>query len=179
MVKLDQETAKYLVEKSDKMLEKQIESYRQKQSNSSTILGVNALFIPFFLSGLRDSSIYIQLFAIIPILGIGTAMFLLLKIYKPNKLMQGLNVNSYNDVINEDYDNALLREIGVNRECFNTNIKILDGTEKSYFWAVKLTMIAIAISISLLTLNKFFKPISNKVTTEASFIKTNNSITLN
>lgn len=47
MTALDQETAIYLVDKSDNMLEKQIESYRQKQSNAATILGLTHFF-PFF-----------------------------------------------------------------------------------------------------------------------------------
>ena len=98
-------------------------------------------------------------------------MFLLLRIYKPNPLLRGLNVETYNGTINKKHNDALLYEVGVNRECFNKNTAILAGTDKSYYWAVMLTMIAIAISITLLTLNMFFKPTSSKVTIEISTIQ--------
>jgi hypothetical protein len=154
---LDLETAKYLADKSKEMIEKQINTHRQKQANAATIIGVNALFIPFFLSGLSDAMMVIKILSIIPILGIGFAIFLLLRTYMLNPLNQGLAIAVYDEAINKPFNEAILFEIGVNRDSYINNNKILDGLNKSYSWAVTLTMSAIGFSIIMLTINMFFK----------------------
>lgn len=163
---MDIETARYLAGKSQEMLNKQIDSYRQKQANAATIIGINALFIPFFLGGLKDSLIYIQLLSIIPVIGISVALFFLLSIYAMNPLQQGLALKGYDEAINKTFENAILFEIGVNRDSFDNNTSILKKKDKSYRRGVYLTMIAIFASIILLIVNLVIEQKKDSTTLE-------------
>lgn len=57
----------FLANKPKDFIDKQISSYRQKQSNSGSIMAIISLFIPFFLSGLDDAYTCIKLISIIPV----------------------------------------------------------------------------------------------------------------
>jgi hypothetical protein len=57
----------FLAVNSKEIIEKQIDSYRQQHSYARTIIGVTALFIPFFLNSLDASSQVLQFISIIPI----------------------------------------------------------------------------------------------------------------
>ena len=52
---------------SKEIVEKQVDSYRQQHSYAGTIIGVTALFIPFFLSSLAGTFHIIQIISIVPI----------------------------------------------------------------------------------------------------------------
>lgn len=166
MAVLDKETGWYLANKSKEMLEKQTSIHRQKQANAATIIGVNALFVPFFLSGLSDSLLLIKLIAIIPILGLGTAIFLLLRIYMLKPLDQGLAISKYNETINKRIEEVLIFEIAVNKDSYQNNNTILEHSNKTYSGGVNLTMFSIFISILLLLGNVFFKPTDNNIKIE-------------
>ncbi|MBN8694100.1 MAG: hypothetical protein J0L69_12970 [Bacteroidetes bacterium] len=158
---LDIETAKYLAEKSNQMIERQISSYRDKRSVASTIMGLCTLFIPFYLSGLFDSLFWIQIVAIFPLILVVLAIFFLLKIYYMNSLEQGLALSKYDEAINKKHDEAILFEIAVNRDCYNANRPILDGATKNYEKGLSLTKWGIGLSIIVLSLNLYFRPSNN------------------
>lgn len=54
----------FLTSKSMQLIEKQVSSYRQQHSYAGTIIGVIALFIPFFLNGLDGSYSLIRIISI-------------------------------------------------------------------------------------------------------------------
>ena len=56
----------FLANKLKYFIDKQISSFRQKQSNSGTIMAIISLFIPFFLSGLDEAYTCLKLASIIP-----------------------------------------------------------------------------------------------------------------
>ena len=52
----------FLAENSKEIIEKQVDSYRQQHSYAGTIIGATALFIPFFLSSLENTTTQIMQF---------------------------------------------------------------------------------------------------------------------
>ena len=155
----DLKDLEFLASKSSDFIDKQISSYRHKHSNAGSIITIIALFIPFFLSGLDESHLVIQILSIIPILILLWAIILFIGILKTKSLDQGFHFNKFNDLVNLSYEEILLYEIGANKSSFEDNQKIIDTTNVNYFFAIKLTVISIMISTSLLLLNKFYKPV--------------------
>lgn len=150
---------KFLADKSKEFIDKQISSYRQKHSNSGTIIGIISLFIPFFLNGLSDSYLIINVLSIIPVGLFVYAVILLLGVIRSKPLDQGFSVDKFYDLANENnFEKVLLYEIGANKSSFKDNEVILDEANNDFNFGVKLTIISILISIGLLMTNKFVKP---------------------
>lgn len=168
MALLDLDTAKYLAEKSKEWVDRQLNTYREKRSVASTIIGLNTLFVPFFLGGIADSLFWIKIVAIVPILIISVALIYLISIYYLKRLEQGLAPEKYQDAINKSYGDAILFEIAVNRDSIHSNTPILERVNKAYRIGINLTQIAIVLSIIVLSLNMFFRPNSETIKIEIS-----------
>src|ERR1035438_7748702 len=93
----------FLAVNSKEIIEKQVDSYRQQHSYAGTIIGVTALFIPFFLSGIDGSSQVLQFIAIIPIVLFIMAILLLLSIFRDNPLDQGTDVEKFKKLENKTH----------------------------------------------------------------------------
>lgn len=111
----------FLASKSREMLEKQVASYRQKHSNAATIIGVTALFIPFFLNGLENAYNIIKYLSLIPIGILVWAIILMLGVLRTKLLFQFFSVDKFKDLVNTDYEQILLFEIGANNDSFRDN----------------------------------------------------------
>ncbi len=142
---------------SKEIVEKQVDSYRQQHSYAGTIIGVTALFIPFFLSNLTGAFLPIQLISIIPIALFIWAILLMLNIFKTKPLDQAYNVKKYQVLLTKTYKEILLNEIEANSNSYSKNKIITEGGNKSYITAVRLTTIALLTSIILLLANQFLK----------------------
>jgi hypothetical protein len=142
---------------SKEIVEKQVDSYRQQHSYAGTIIGVTALFIPFFLSSLVGTFIVIQFISIVPIALFIWAILLMLSIFMTKPLDQSYNVEKYQVLINKSYKEILLSEIEANTNSYNKNKIITEKGNKNYVTAVRLTTIALLFSILLLFTNQFFK----------------------
>jgi len=142
---------------SKEIVEKQVDSYRQQHSYAGTIIGVTALFIPFFLSSLIGTFIVIQFISIVPIALFIWAILLMLSIFRTKPLDQSYNVEKYQLLINKSYKEILLSEIEANTNSYNKNKIITEKGNKNYVTAVRLTTIALLFSIVLLFTNQFFK----------------------
>jgi hypothetical protein len=164
----------FLAEKSYQLLEKQILSYRQKHSNSGIIITILALFIPLFLNGLENSYTIIKILSVIPIVILICAFVQLIKVLKSTPLDQGFNVNEFDRLVNMDFEEILLYEIGANKSSFNDNQILYVKSSINYNSAVKLTLISIVLSTLLLLTNEFFKP--NPIPTDVNLI---NKINMN
>ncbi len=162
----------FLAEKSKELLDKQITSYRQKHSNSGTIITVLALFIPFFLSGLDNSYLIIKILALFPIGFLVWAIVLLIQVLRSKSLDQGFHIDKFDELVNKPYEEILLYEIGANRDSFADNKAISDKSNNRYNLAIKLTVIAIILSTLLLLANEFFKP--NQEPIEVKILNQNN-----
>jgi len=140
---------------SKEVIEKQVDSYRQQHSYAGTIIGVTALFIPFFLNSLVSTMHVIQIIAIVPIILFIRAILLLLSIFRTNPLDQAYNMEKYRDSLTGTYKEILISEIEANTHAYNKNKVITEKGNKNYNTGVRLTTIALLISIVLLFANQF------------------------
>jgi hypothetical protein len=154
----DLKELEYLAIKSKELLEKQVNSYRQRHNNSGTIITVLALFVPFFLNGLDNSYLIIKLLSLIPIGFLILAIVFLIQVLSSKPLYQGLNFPLIDLLVNYSYEDILLNEIGANKDSFNDNQIITADSNSKYNKAIKFTQIAIISSSLLLLSNQFFKP---------------------
>jgi len=166
----DLKDLEFLAEKSKEMVEKQIESYRQKHSNAGTIIGVIALFIPFFLNGLDNAYSIVQYLSIVPIGLLVWAIILMLGVLRTKLMYQFFSVDKFKDLVNTDYEKILLYEIGANNDSFRDNKPIDENVNNIYNFGIKLTTISIIISVGLLLANNFWQP--EKPATKVQLIKT-------
>jgi len=149
----------FIANKSKDFIEKQISSYRQKQSNSGTIMAIISLFIPFFLGGLDDAYLIVKIISIVPIGLFVYAIFSFIEVLKSRPLDQGFHTKKFQELVNwNDYKKVLLYEIGANHSSFNDNTLKVDNANDSFNKGIKVTTIAVLLSIGLLLTNKFFKP---------------------
>jgi len=142
---------------SKEIVEKQVDSYRQQHSYAGTIIGVTALFIPFFLNSLVGTFIVIQLISVIPITLFILAILLMLNIFKTKPLDQAYNAEKYQASLTKNFKEILLSEIEANTHSYNQNKIITLKGNKQYIIVVRLTTIALLFSIVLLFTNQFFK----------------------
>jgi len=150
---------------SKEIVEKQVDSYRQQHSYAGTIIGVTALFIPFFLSSLVGTFHVIQIISVVPIGLFIWAILLMLSIFRTKPLDQAYNVEKYHLFLTKTFKEILLSEIEANTNSYNKNKTITEKGNKNYFTAVRLTTIALIFSILLLFTNQFFQieKVSTKV----------------
>jgi len=142
---------------SKEIVEKQVDSYRQQHSYAGTIIGVTALFIPFFLSSLATTFQVIQFISVVPIAVFIWAILLMLNIFKTKPLDQAYNVEKYQVFLAKTYKEILISEIEANTQSYNKNKVITEKGNKNYTTGVRLTTVALLISIVLLFTNQFFK----------------------
>jgi len=142
---------------SKEIVEKQVDSYRQQHSYAGTIIGVTALFIPFFLSSLASTFQVIQFISVVPIAVFIWAILLMLNIFKTKPLDQAYNVEKYQVLLAKTYKEILISEIEANTNSYNKNKVITEKGNKNYTTGVRLTTVALLISIVLLFTNQFFK----------------------
>jgi hypothetical protein len=151
----DFKNLEFLATNSKEIIEKQVDSYRQQHSYSGTIIGVTALFIPFFLSGIDGSSQVLQFVAIAPIVLFIISILLLLSIFRDHPLDQGIEVDKFKKLENKTYKEILLYEINSNSISYGGNKTIMAKANKKYTNGVRMTTIAIILSIVILLVNKF------------------------
>jgi hypothetical protein len=142
---------------SKEIVEKQVDSYRQQHSYAGTIIGVSALFIPFFLSSLPSTLHVIQFLSVVPIAFFIWAILLMLSIFRTKPLDQAYNVEKYQELLTKSYKEILMSEIEANTHSYSQNKVITEKGNKNYTTGVRLTTIALLISIVLLFANQFIK----------------------
>ena len=151
----DLKNLEFLALNSKEIIEKQVDSYRQQHSYAGTIIGATALFIPFFLNSLDSTSLLIQFVLILPTVLFISAILLMLSIFRTKPLDQAFSVTKYKDLLNKDYKEILLYEIAANSHSYTLNKTITEKGNKRYDIGVKLTIVALVLSISLILINKF------------------------
>ena len=106
----------FLANKSKDFIEKQISAYRQKQTNSGSIMAIISLFIPFFLSGLEDAYTSLKLISVLPVGLFVYSIFSFIEVLKRRPLDQGFHKSKFQELVNvNDYKKILLYEIGANQ----------------------------------------------------------------
>jgi hypothetical protein len=149
----------FLANKSKDFIDRQISAYRQKQSNSGSIMAIISLFIPFFLGGLDDAFLWIKLLSIIPVVLFVYAIFSFIGVLKGRPLDQGFHTRKFQELVNlKNFKKVLLYEIGANQSSFNDNTPKVNKANDAFSRAIKVTTLAVLFSIGLLLTNKFLKP---------------------
>ena len=144
----------FLASSSKEIIEKQVDSYRQQHSYAGTIIGVTALYIPFFLSSLDGTFPVTRFISIVPIALFIWAILLMLYIFRTKPLDQAFSVTKYHDYLDKSYKEILLNEIEANTKSYNNNLIITHRGNQRYTMCVILTTIALIISIVLLLANQ-------------------------
>ena len=152
----DLKQLEFIATNSKEILDKQVDSYRQQHSYAGTIIGITALFIPFFLSSLGAFH-FIRFVSVIPIALFIWAILLLLNLFKTKPLDQAYNVEKYQELLTNTYKEILLSEIEANLQSYNKNKIITEKGNRNYVRAMKLITIALLFSIVLIFANQFFK----------------------
>lgn len=140
----------FLAEKAKELLDRQIESYRSNHTKAGTIIGISAIFIPVFMFVIDKTSPIIQLLSILPLLGFGYSLYIMLKVLHSTPLDQGFNPEKFDELVNEDYEDILLYEIGAKRDSFIDNEIISQRLTRKFNRGLRTTIFAIALSMLLL-----------------------------
>ena len=81
----------------------------------------------------------------------------MLSIFRANPLDQAYNVKKYQELLTKTYKEILISEIESNTHSYNGNKLITEKANRNYTKGVKITTIALLISIILLFANQFIK----------------------
>jgi len=146
----------FIATNSKEILDKQVVSYRQQHSYAGTIIGITALFIPFFLSSIGPFHL-LRFISVVPIALFIWAILLMLNLFKTKPLDQAYNVEKYQDLLTNTYKEILQSEIEANLQSYNKNKIITEKGNRNYVRAMKLITIALLFSIVLIFANQFFK----------------------
>jgi hypothetical protein len=146
----DDTSIKIISEKSKELLERQIGTYRSKQDKATTILGLLSLFLPLYLFIIEKSSEWTKLLSIIPLTIMTWGTILIIRILKTQKLNQGYNPDKFPEFINWQPREIYLYEIASNKLSFEDNDVILEKQNNNYNKGIKILIISIGLSISLL-----------------------------
>lgn len=76
-------------------------------------MAIISLFIPFFLSGLDDAFLWVQLISVVPIGLFVYGIFSFIEVLKSRPLDQGFHTKKFQELADwNDYKKVLLYEIG-------------------------------------------------------------------
>lgn len=146
------ENLKFLASKSEFLLTQQRESYRNKRTMASAVIGVIAVFIPLFINGISEINITFKYLAVVPIIILAISGMIMLKIMFSRPLDFSFSVNKFPSLVKEKYNKVLLFEIGANVASFNQNKSITASQNKMYNRGVGITILGILIAIIILIL---------------------------
>lgn len=149
----DLKDLEFLAEKAKELLDRQISSYRTNHTKAGTIIGISSLFIPIFLFIIEKSSIALQIIAIVPILLFLFSIIQMINILRSRLLDQGFNQDQFDKLVNKNYEEILLYEIGAKKDSIKDNQKITKKQNNRFNKGLITTVIAIFFSISLLLTN--------------------------
>ena len=81
----------------------------------------------------------------------------MLSIFRTKPLDQAYNVGKYQELLNKTYKEILLSEIAANTSSYSKNKVITERGNRYYTTGVRLTTVALLVSILLLFANQFIK----------------------
>ncbi|UBM61370.1 hypothetical protein LA303_08020 [Candidatus Sulfidibacterium hydrothermale] len=145
----------FLAEKAKELLDRQIESYRSNHTKAGSIIGISAIFLPVFIFIIEKSSSIIQILSVIPLILFGISLFIMIRVLRSRPLDQGFRPEKFDDLVNKNYEDILLYEIGAKRDSFRDNEIISEKQNIRFNSGLIITIIAIAFSILLLFGNIF------------------------
>lgn len=140
-----------LAERSRELLKDQLNSIDSNNSKAATITSLSALFIPICFSlfeKFAEDQIWITLFFLPILINLAGIFYLVLAMY-PKFVYHGINFTEFDNLIEKDPKDVNLFEIGINRDCYNDNIKAVNKQNTYIRIGIKLIFFS-AILLSLL-----------------------------
>jgi len=161
------ETLQTLANKSRELLNDQLNSFDSNNGKAGIFISITALFIPIVFSIFEKfaNSFYWIILFFIPIILDLIGIYYLIKAMYPKKIFHGINFSEFDNLVNKNIEDVYLFEIGINRDSFNDNSKILAEQNKqlkSGLNYIFLSAIFLTIIFFLnLTINNFTKMADN------------------
>lgn len=152
----NEKTLEFLAEKSSRLLNEQINGYRQQPAKSATIITLLVLFIPLYLNGFEESSCSMKIIALIPTILLIITIILLVLVLKRRSLSIGNNGETIIASAGKSYTDVLKEEIGANTTSYKLNLEHITKSDKLYSRAINLTLISIILATIVLLINQFF-----------------------
>jgi len=148
---MENKNSEILALKSRELLNDQINSVDTNNSKAGTFISISALFIPLSFSlfdKFEGSLIWIIVF-FIPILLNLIGLFFLIKALLPKKISHGIDINQFDSLLEKTDDQLYLFEVGINRDCFKENKKILNA-QNNYLKKGLIIIYSSALSLALI-----------------------------
>lgn len=158
----DLKDLEFLAQKSSYFIEKQVESYRNKIAISATVITVIVIFIPFFISGLQNSALWIKLVSILPLAGLTICLVNFVKVLKTKSLDFGFHTDKFDSLVNKKYEEILLYEIGANKSSFEDNSIKIKKIDRVFHFNIKFTLVNIIASTIILIITNLFSMSNNE-----------------
>ena len=147
------ESIKYISSKSKELLILQIEAFRSIDQKSGIIVGIASLFLPLFIASLTKQNKIIQIASIIPILLLLIGIVIILYAIRSQRLAEGFNEDEFDRLINRNIKHIFIAEISYNKYCIQKNNIIVDKKNRFFNIGLILIIVAIILSIILLSIN--------------------------
>lgn len=155
----------FLAAKAKELLDRQISSFRSNHAKASSVIAAIAIFIPVFFFVIEKSIFIIQLFSIILVGLMAISIINMIGILRAKKMDQGFNADQFDKLVNENYEDVLLYEIGAKRDSCINNEKITEKQNRKFNIGLNYLITAIFLSFliliaNVLTKTKFYKNMS-------------------
>lgn len=147
----------FLADRAKELLDRQISSFKSNHTKAGSVIAVIAVFTPLFLFLIEKSTITIQLFSIIPVGLTIVSIIYMIGILRAKKLDQGFNTDQFDKLINKEYEDVLLYEIGAKRDSYVDNEDITKKQNENFNAGLNYLVVAICLSFLILICNGFNK----------------------
>lgn len=139
--------------KSKELLEYQVSAFDSNYGKAGIFISISSLFTPLAFSFYDkfDNNFLTIIIFFIPIILNLIGLYFLVKVLIPKKLNFGIGIQEFDKLLNKNYEDVKLFEIGANRTSFNENKVKLDKQNKYLRWGLILIYIS-AISLALIFL---------------------------
>ncbi|MCO5268732.1 MAG: hypothetical protein M9897_07545 [Brumimicrobium sp.] len=148
------EKLNYLSTKSKELLDRQISTYRTHHFKAGIVISILSIFTPLFISNTKVENCILNYLIICSLISVLLSIILMVKILKSEKLDQGFNPNQLDSLVNKDFKDIILFEIGAKRESFVANAKKVSKQNKIFNIGLNLAVLGIILSIVSIIISK-------------------------
>ena len=148
-------TTEILSNKSRELLNDQLNTFDSNNSKAGTFISISALFIPITFSlfeKFATNFCWIFLFFIPIILNL-IGIYFLIKAMYPKSVFHGINFNEFDNLVKKEPEEIQLFEIGINRDSFNDNAKILREQNENLKLGLKIIFSSAVVLSAIFFLN--------------------------
>jgi hypothetical protein len=151
----EKDSIEILSERSKELLDYQVSAFDSNYGKAGTFISISSLFTPLTFSFFDkfDNSLLTIIIFFIPIVLNLIGLYFLVKVLIPKKLNFGIGIQEFDNLLNKNYEDVKLFEIGANRTSFNENKIKLDDQNKYLRRGLTLIYIS-AISLALIYLTQ-------------------------